>query len=248
MGSTKFTLAQVRIFLIAGAVVLILLTYFLVFNRNLQTTNQLKTETEAFNKEAQEYEALKPKVNDLEIFTSRYQEQMEEFTLNFPVKLTQQKSIYSLYRMQIQSGIVIQSVTPGSEVPFYYKGNPVTTTADQENAIKEIDAEEQPISEYYRADSIDKMIGSVNTYTVTFTGSVKEVYKAMDWVTENKEKLSIGHIALQFDPSTGGLNGTMDVNFYAMLGNGVPYVEPNLDEFKYGIDGDIFGSFDSKKK
>ena len=60
-------------------------------------------------------------------------------------------------------------------------------------------------------------------------------------ITENDEKMSVGDVNIQFDKSTGKLAGTIVVNFYAMLGNGVAYKEPDTTGFTYGVNN-VFGA------
>lgn len=237
----KLTLAQIRILLILGAVVLLAGTYFLVFQKNMNEAKTYETETQKLTEEITKIESLQPKITDMEIYNSRYEDEMLEYAKSFPVKLTRQKAIYMLYRLQTQSGVEIQSINVGNEFPFYYKGRLLTTTTEQEEARAENEAE--PMSELLVMDSMDEMVGSMASYEINVTGTTEQIYKAFDWITENEEKLSIGDVNIAFDSSTGKLNGTIGVNFYCMLGNGVPYKEPDTSSFAIGVDGDIFGTF-----
>ena len=94
---------------------------------------------------------------------------------------------------------------------------------------------------------MDQMIGSTATYTINFSGTTKQVYKALDWITENKEKLSVGDVNLAFDRSSGKLAGSIGIHFYSMLGNGVPYKELDVSEFTFGVDN-VFGDFSKDKE
>lgn len=235
----KLTLTQIRVILILVAVLLIVLTYFLVFQSNMDKASDFDKKTSEANERITYLEGLQPKVTDLEIFTSLYTDDIEDFIQSFPVKLTQQKSMYLIYRLMINSGIDIQSVTPGDVVPFYYKGE-VLNTGDGAAQTQNDDEEEQ-LSEITVVD-MDQMIGSTATYTINVSGTTKQIYKALDWISENKEKLSIGNVSLSFDKSTGKLSGSIGVNFYCMLGNGVPYKDPDISEFSYGVNN-VFGDF-----
>ncbi len=241
----KLTLAQMRVVLVFAAILLLVLTYFLVFQKNMEEAARLESDTNTTLSKVNELEQLQPQVTDLEIFTSRYEDEMMDYTKSFPVKLTRQKSIYMLYRLQVQSGVDIQSVNVGNEYPFYYKGNLLLTTTEQSQA--QLESEAEPMSELLVQESMDEMIGSMATYEINITGKTSEVYKALDWITENEERMSVGDVNLMFDSSTGKLTGTIQVNFYCMLGNGVLYKEPNVGdtEFDFGLgeDVDIFGTF-----
>jgi hypothetical protein len=133
----------------------------------------------------------------------------------------------------INTGIDIDSITPGTSTPFYYKGalSDGGETSEEDSNMSEITVVD-----------MDEMIGSVATYSISFSGTTKQVYKALDWITDNEEKMSIGDVNLSFNSSTGKLSGTIGINFYCMLGNGVPYKDPDVSEFSYGVD-DVFSSF-----
>lgn len=236
----KLTLTQIRVILILVAILFIVLTYFFIYQTNMDKVSDYEKKTEEVNERISYLESLQPLVTDLEIFTSLYVDDIDDFIQSFPVKITEQKSLYLLYRLIINTGIDVESITKGTPAPFYYKGQ--VLTAGTQVPQEEIDAE--PIAEISVVD-MDQMIGSSATYTINFSGTVKQVYKALDWVTKSKEKLSVGIVSLQFDSSTGKLSGSMGINFYCMLGNGVPYKDPDMSEFNYGRDN-IFGTFEKK--
>ena len=229
----KLTLAQIRVILILVAVMLIVATYFLVYQTNMDKAADFDKRTADTNERIAYLESLQPKVTDLEVFTSLYTDDIEDFIQSFPVKITQQKSVYLIYRLMINTGIDIESITPGEQQPFYYKGQITDgNTAPEEN-------EEETMSEITVVD-MDQMIGSTATYTINFS-------KALDWITENKEKLSVGDVNLAFDRSSGKLAGSIGIHFYSMLGNGVPYKELDVSEFTFGVDN-VFGDFSKDKE
>lgn len=232
----KLTLTQIRVILILVAVLLIVLTYFLVFQANMDKASDFDKKTKEANERITYLESLQPQVTDLEIFTSLYTDDIEDFIQSFPVKLTEQKSVYLIYRLMINTGIDIQSITKGDVAPFYYKGQVLNGGATVEES-----GEEESLSEIMVVD-MDQMIGSSSTWTINVSGTTKQIYKALDWISENKEKLSIGDVNLSFDRSTGKLSGSIGINFYCMLGNGVPYKDPDISEFSYGVDN-VFGDF-----
>lgn len=236
----KLTLAQIRVIFILVAVMLIVLTYFFVYQTNMDKAADFDKRTADTNERIAYLESLQPKVTDLEVFTSLYADDMKDFIESFPVKITQQKSLYLIYRLMINTGIDITSIAPGEQMPFYYKGD-ITDAA----ATPEQEAEAKAMSEITVVE-LNEMIGSTAAYTISFSGSTKQVYKALDWITDNKEKLSVGDVSVSFDRSSGKLTGSIGVNFYSMLGNGTPYKEVDVSEFSFGVDN-VFGDFSKDK-
>lgn len=236
----KLTLAQMRVLLLLGAVILIVLTYFLVFQKNMDQASEYDAKTATENERILYLTDLQGKADDLDIYTSLYTGDIDKLIQSFPVKITQQKSVYLIFNLMIQTGIVIESVTPSEVVPFYYKGQVLGSGSAQSEA--QVNSEdEEPLSEITPVE-MEEMIGSMATYTLNVAGKTKQIFKALDWIRDNDEKMSVGNVSLQFDSSTGQLKGTIALNFYCMLGNGVPYKDPDMSIFTYGMDS-IFGEF-----
>lgn len=242
----KLTLAQVRVLLLLGAVLLIVLTYFLVFQRNMDQASDYDAKTQKENERILYLTSLESKVQDLDIYTSLYTDDIDKLIQSFPVKLTQQKSVYLIFNLMIDSGITIESISPGEPVPFYYKGQVLDSASAQNQA--QVDSEGQNGEQKETLSEItpvpmEEMIGSKATYTLNVSGTTKQIFKALDWIRDNEdERMSVGSVSLQFDSGTGKLKGSIALNFYCMLGNGVPYKDPDMSIFKYGMDK-IFGEF-----
>ena len=139
-------------------------------------------------------------------------------------------------QMMTKQGVAIG--TADSMWSFLAKGD-FTVSADVK-AQAQADSEKDTMSEITVVD-MEQMVGSVASYTVELSGTTKQIYNCLDWITENDEKMSVGDVNIQFDKSTGKLSGTIVVNFYAMLGNGVAYKEPDTTGFAYGVNN-VFGA------
>lgn len=238
----KVTLAQIRVILLLAAVLLIVLTYFLVFQKNMDKAADYDNMTRKEQERISYLTGLQSKADDLDIYTSLYTSDIDPFIQSFPVKLTQQKSIYLIYKMMVESGITVESVVPGNVTPFYYKGQVLDSASAQNQAQVNVDGQGEETLSEITVVSMDQMIGSKATYTINMAGETKDIFKALDWIRDNKEKMSVGNVNVQFDSSTGQLKGSIAVTFYCMLGNGVPYKDPDTSIFTYGMDK-IFGEF-----
>ena len=73
----KLTLAQIRVILILVAVMLIVATYFLVYQTNMDKAADFDKRTADTNERIAYLESLQPKVTDLEVFTSLYTNDIE---------------------------------------------------------------------------------------------------------------------------------------------------------------------------
>ena len=238
----KMTLAQIRVILLLAAVLLIVITYFLVFQKNMDQAADYDNMTRKEQERISYLTGLQSQADDLDIYTSLYTSYIDPFIQSFPVKLTQQKSIYLIYNNLVESGVTVESVVPGNVTPFYYKGQVLDSASAQNQAQVNVDGQEAETLSEITVVSMDQMIGSKVTYTVNLAGETKDIFKALDWIRDNKEKMSVGNVNVQFDSSTGQLKGSIGITFYCMLGNGVPYKDPDTSIFTYGMDK-IFGEF-----
>ncbi len=64
-----------------------------------------------------------------------------------------------------------------------------------------------------------------------------------DYINNYTEKRNIDEITLSYDSETGNLTGSMKINMYNLVGNGITYTEPAIGNVDIGLDN-IFGTID----
>jgi Tfp pilus assembly protein PilO len=230
---------QKRAVLIIAGVLILACTFFFVYQPSANTVLELETDTEHYRSQISYLSALQLQVTEMKKMSPAYKKEMNAYMKCFPSKMTQQLAIYNVYRLMIKTGIHISSISPGDEQIFYSAGTlsdssdgSVSTDADAQSTV-----EENPEKEV----SVHEMVGKYTSYDLSISGTLKQIKKALDWVSENKVHMSVTNIALTYDSSNGKLSGSLTVNFYAMNGNGVPYEEPDIKGITIGS-GNIFGT------
>ncbi len=80
-------------------------------------------------------------------------------------------------------------------------------------------------------------------YPVTFSFNVSYsgLKKAVKYIEDYGERMTIDDISVAYDDSTGRLTGTMALNMYTMTGTPKTYLAPAIDNMKLGV-ANIFGS------
>lgn len=234
---------QKRAVLIIAGVLILVCTYFFLYQPNTDKVMQIEIETSKLNREASFLSTLQIQVNEMKKQTPGFQKSMDTYMKKFPSKMTQQKAIYNVYRMMTKTGIRVSAIQPGVESTFFKDGQIVGVTADSPDgntggaAVSGGAVEAEPETEV----PINQMAGNVVPYQITVSGSLNQIKKALDWISENKEHMSATNINLTYDSSTGKLSGSLDVNFYSVLGNGVPYEDPDIRGIVIGSKN-IFGT------
>ncbi len=234
--------AKKALLIIAGLLVCAL-TYFFVFQPNLDETNALEAETGRLQGEVNRLTALQAQIAELKPKAEMHQTEMDMYFAEYPSKMTQQKALYNIYRMMVDTGMRVTAISPGEDLTFMQAG----AIAGSDAAVMSSNTDEAPGAGSTAEEApetkvpITDIVGKYATYQMSVTGKKSEIYAALDWMSENMEHMSIGNVALAFDPGTGGLVGTIDVNFYSMNGNGIAYVEPDISEIVIGSK-DVFGT------
>ncbi len=233
---------------IAGLLVCVL-TFFLVYQPNSEEIISLETETAKAQKEVNRLTALQAMIDQMRPNAEQHESEMDMYFAEYPSRMTEQKAIYNVYRMMVDTGLRVTGLQPSKDMTFMQRGAIVsldsaimsenTEAATGPAAAAEVSPETKvPVPE---------IIGKYATYQMSVVGKKSEIYDALDWISTNSEHMSVGNVALSFDASTGKLNGTIDVNFYSMNGNGIAYVEPDTSGIDLGSE-DIFGTAEKKTK
>ena len=229
---------QKRAVLIIAGLLILICTFFFLYQPNTDKVMEIERETAQYHRQINYLSTLQLKVNDMKQKTPDLQKEMTSYMKKFPSRMTQQKAIYNVYRMMVKTGIRVSAINPGVEQTFLNAGAVVDTATSNttENATEgaiELDPETEV--------PVHQMVGKVTPYEITVSGTLKQIEKALDWISLNKEHMSTTNISLTYDTSTGKLSGTITVNYFAMNGNGVPYKDPDIQGIMIGSKN-IFGT------
>lgn len=238
------TTGQKRLILILAGFLILLGTFFFVFQKNQEKIKELDSDTKGKRSQVEYLSNLQILVNEMQQTTEKAQQETLTNTQKYPCKMTQQKAISNIYRLSVASGVRLRAISPTAERTFYKDGKFLQLSGEE--TAEEGEAEGTELSEVEKNPeqkvSVMKMVGKVSCYEVELTGSRKQILKAFDWISGNKEPMSISAISLTFDNSTGKLTGTIAVNFFSLNGNGKPYEEPDISSIILG-NKDVFGTF-----
>lgn len=238
------TTTHKRLIFILSGLLIFLLTFFLLFQKNMEKVKKLESSNVELQGQIEFLSNLQIQVNKMKESSEQKQKEIEKYSQEFPCKMTQQKVISNLYHLWVDSGMELRSIKPGSEQTFFKDGKYLSLSEEGEGSNTE--AQNTEISEVEKNPEskvpFNQMVGKVTSYDVEVSGTRKQVLKAFDWISNNPEHMSLSGISLSFDTSTGKLTGTIVVNFYSLNGNGVPYEEPDISSIILGNE-DVFGTF-----
>lgn len=237
------SLIQKKVVLIGAGLVVLLATFFLLFQKNQETVTELENESRSYQNQVNYLNSLQAQVNIMNKEAPEQQHSIDEFIAGFPCKIPQQKALYNLYMMMNKSGVRITSISPGDPQTFLQGGVVISPENMGAVAVSGSAAEEDPETRV----SMSQMVGKTSTYEIQISGSLNRIMKALDWIAGNKEYMSVTNLSLSYDSSTGKLTGGMTINFFEMNGNGKAYEEPDVSNITINS-GDINKMFGTSRK
>ncbi len=82
-----------------------------------------------------------------------------------------------------------------------------------------------------------------NNILVSYETSYKGFKEMMDYINDNKDRMSVSNFNLSYDEETGMVTGTTSINMYSVTGTDKQYTQQNLSGVGIGTDN-IFGTIE----
>ena len=149
---------------------------------------------------------------------------------------TPEKILMFLVDLSKESNMTIPSISFGEEtnVTVLSDGTPLSEASSDSSSDSDSDGTSSNVkaSEYY-----------LYNYPVTFSFNVSYsgLKKAVQYIEDYGERMTIDDISVAYDDSTGRLTGTMALNMYTMTGTPKTYLAPAIKNVGLGV-ANLFGS------
>lgn len=256
MKNIKITNRDKKILFILAGVLLIVLSYLLVFRPQMDKANERKIENEALQVRLDELLEMKTKQDFYESETARMKKEVAEYCRMFPADIKPEDGIMLARNMEGTLGIAVPSVGLGEKelIASMDGTNGEEETADDEtlkekgneNTQKAIDEIEGNTEEETSAAGMivsysPTLYRTQNSMTIQLGyHSMKEMVRYLNNLTGI---VTIESINAGFDATTGRLNGTLNVNMFSMTGTDAIYTEPTTGSEAHGTPN-LFGTID----
>lgn len=235
-----------KVLYIMGSLLVLTLSFFFVFSPNQKKADVVKAE----NKEKKAYVAeLDAKIANEATKTAEittFKNDRQEILSKFPGGMTHEKAIKILADLEKETDIFSSDVSLAVNNIFFNQAelrSNGTVQIEQENV-----ASTSPLAEPVEPEeTFPDIIGYKTTLTLTFTASTDELEKALDFINNYEEKMSVETVTVGYDDATGELIGTMDLCMYAVEGVDNAYEEPKTEGVDLGV-VNIFSAKGSSKK
>ena len=215
-----------KLLMILAGVLLVALSYFMVFSPKSAEYSALKTQTSNLESSLAELEKLEAKRGEYEEEIEKMSAKIKDLTAEFPADTKDEDGIFFGYTMESKE---VKDLHYSSIA----LGNPevvVVTTVPAEGTGETTETE--TVSEY-------TMFRSRNSFI--YKASYEALKKSLLAINKSTDKVTVQSMNASFDSETGLLMGTFDLNFFTMVGTEREYTAPALPKVKTSTDN-IFGT------
>lgn len=192
------------------------------FNKINEKTEGLRAETEVLQSEITKYTAVK---DNIELYTTGIENatnSIADVLHKFPVTIMEEDMI--MLGRQLEKTI---GDTYVSSVSFGGASNIFVATS------RPVEATSVPLS--YSMYN--------NNILISFETSYKGFKEIIDYVNDNKNRMSVSNFNVAYDTATGLVTGTTSINMYSVTGTDKEYTQQNLSGVSLGTDN-IFGTIE----
>ncbi len=257
----KITNRDKKMLYMLGGLLLLALSYILVYRPQMDKASQIATENDRLQSRLNELLEMKEKQDFYETETSSMKSEVEQYCKIFPADIKEEDGILLAKDMENKLDIKIASVGTGERefiasmdgsTPSDSQSEDQETLMEQSNeTTKEQVNEIEGISDTEEdSKQSDEIIDYTPTLyrtqdTLQYEGTYAQLKDSVEYLKDQTGRMTIDSINLAFDSSTGGLSGTMNVNLFSMTGTDAEYHEPNPGSVSHGV-ANPFGTLGGK--
>lgn len=251
-----------KLIFILLTILVLAITYFFIVTPNFEKKTSVTEKNKSLRAEVTRLEEMEKQKTEKTEGIVVFNEKRDTILNKFPGGMTHEKSITILDELESETELVASTVNFVMNDKFYDSSEaraeatispeatlaPGTTAAPAATvapastvAPTSTSAPNVAITKY------NDIFGYKSTLTLTFSATDEALTKAIDFINQYKDKMSIETITVGFDPTTGNLSGTMNLCMYALAGTDKQYEAPLINNVKTGV-ANIFGSMEVKGK
>lgn len=205
--------------MLAG-ILLIAASYFFVFSPRSKEYDALKSQTAVLENQVKSLKELDANRAEYEKEIKEMSAKIAEFTAEFPADTKEEDAIFYGHKMEVDEANSISY----SSISL---GNPEIVTVTSVPG-----SEEATLSEY-------TLFRTRNSYV--YKASYAGLKNSLLTINDTTDKTTIQAMNASYDAETGLLTGTLELNFFTMIGTEREYSAPALPPVQMGTNN-IFGT------
>ena len=249
----KLSDSEKKLLLIFFSILFVAAAYFLVF----QNYSAKAREIQAANAEAEakvlQLEAMVARQAQVEEQTAECLQTVEDIIAKYPSDVTTEKAIAFIQDMENATdmkvkdinflmnnlvGVISAAPTPAADTGATADDSDVS---EADAAASGTDAAAAPAADTSTVVSGNVPAGYYATVSMSYQASYQGLKDFINYVTSQKDRMTVPAITVSFDETTGGLNGILTVNMYYVTNTGREYEPPKVQGINRGVT-DVFGT------
>lgn len=237
----KLTQRDKKLLLVALSLAVFAISYFFIYQRNVNEAEEIRTSNEALKSKVQELTQMQAQAKEKKAETKKMRGEIEEIEGKFPADLNTADIILLLDEMEQEAGMQISSSAFTEHQIFYPNSVQDSGTASGSQTAGTPAAGSG--TDTAGTLQVNKFTGMKSTVSISFKTTYEGLKKAIDYINKNPDRMTIGDLSTTYDTATGNLTGSMTVNLYMLSGTAIQktYEPPNMNDIKTGRDN-IFGT------
>lgn len=250
---TKLSDSEIKLLLIFFSLLFVAAAYFLVF----QNYSAKAREIQAANVEAAakvlQLEAMVARQAQVEEQTAECLQTVEDIIAKYPSDVTTEKAIAFIQDMENATDMKVtdinflmnnlvgvisaaQTPAPAADTGAAADGSDVSAA---DAAISGTDTAAAPATDVNTAVSGNVPAGYYATVSMSYQASYQGLKDIINYVTSQKDRMTVPAITVSYDETTGGLTGVLTVNMYYLTNTGREYEPPKVQGINRGVT-DVF--------
>lgn len=234
----KLSKRDVNLLLTFCGILLVVVTYFFIFTKLQEKTEEVEAENERLQVAVTKLENLRSNREFYETETERYKQENAEMKNVYPSAILNADKILYAKKLEDRFGLFVSylGMNTAETVDVVYPTVDVVSVDDELRGEVTPPAPSNPNGIYLYRHGLEMNIDT------GYSG----IKNALQYIVNDPEQKSIHALTLTFNENTGVLSGTMSLSMYSMTGTKVVYRRPDFTGISIGTE-DIFRTFDVKE-
>ncbi len=229
---TKLSNQEIRMLLIGLALIMVAVSYFLVFNKAVKSAEEIEAQNAIDQQRVTELEMMEQRQDEVIAETEAYKQEVLDIIEKYPTDVPTEKAIMVIEGMEHSTNVHVSSIN-------LLMNNLIGTVSGSATTV---DAEGNEI----QVPSENARVGYYDALSMNYEGTYEDVKGMAEYIAKLKDRMTVPAITMSFDTETGNLSGTFTVNMYYLTNTDKEYIAPSISGIGSGVP-DIFKSGSGNK-
>lgn len=212
----KLTDSELRLILLMLAVLLLVATYFLVYNKSMTAAQELEAQNEIDAATVRTLEAMVDRREEVEAETAALRQNVQDIVAKYPADLTTEKAVVIVQDMEDFTELEISSVS-------FMMGNLLMNFT------------------YPSEETNIPPIGYYSTLALSYEASYDGYKELLDYISRLEDRTVSPSVTATYDSVADMVSGSITVNLYYLKYTGKEYEAPEIFGIDKGVES-IFGA------